>query len=112
MGTGVNAISEGCKKEVQSFLAKYDTSYFFEVTPIVDNGGFASLKMIKSKKVGVEDAEIDRITGLANVGLGKARAKAGGDLIQSYVGDSAKISYSLTNIEQDKARGFQIKVYQ
>ena len=112
MGTGVNAISETCKKEVQTFLSKYDNSYFFEVTPIVDNGGFASLKLIKSKKVGVEDSEIDRITGLANIGLGKARAKAGGDLVETYIGEGAKISYSLTNIEQDKARGFQIKVYQ
>ena len=111
MGTGVNAISEACKKEVQTVLAKYDSSYFFEVAPIVDNGGFASLKLIKSKKVGVEDTEIDRISGLANIGLGKARAKAGGDLVESYVGEGAKISYALSNIEQDKARGFQIRVY-
>jgi len=111
MGTGVNAISETCKKEVQTFLAKYDSTYFFEVAPIVDNGGFASLKLIKNKKVGVEDAEIDRISGLANIGLGKARAKAGGELVESYVGEGAKISYSLSNIEQDKAKGFQIRVY-
>lgn len=111
MGTGVNAISETCKKEVQTFLAKYDSSYFFEVAPIVDNGGFASLKLIKSKKVGVEDTEIDRISGLANIGLGKARAKAGGELVETYVGEGAKISYALSNIEQDKARGFQIRVY-
>jgi hypothetical protein len=112
MGTGVNAVSQPCKQAVQTFLAKYDSSYFFEVAPIVDNGGFASLKLIKSKKVGVEDSEIDRITGLANIGLGKARAKAGGDLIEHYVGEGAKISYALSNIEKDKARGFQIKVYQ
>lgn len=111
MGTGVNAISETCKQEVQTVLAKYDSTYFFEVAPIVDNGGFASLKLIKSKKVGVEDTEIDRISGLANIGLGKARAKAGGELVESYVGEGAKISYSLSNIEQDKARGFQIRVY-
>ena len=111
MGTGVNAISETCKKEVQAVLTKYDSTYFFEVAPIVDNGGFASLKLIKSKKVGVEDTEIDRISGLANIGLGKARAKAGGDLVESYVGEGAKISYALSNIEQDKARGFQIRVY-
>ncbi|ARU48839.1 hypothetical protein [Sulfurospirillum diekertiae] len=112
MGTGVNAISETCKKEVQTFLAKYDSSYLFEVAPIVDNGGFASLKLIKNKKVGVEDSEIDRISGLANIGLGKARAKAGGELVETYVGEGAKISYALSNIEQDKARGFQIRVYQ
>ena len=112
MGTGVNAISETCKQEVQTFLAKYDSSYLFEIAPIVDNGGFASLKLIKNKKVGVEDAEIDRISGLANIGLGKARAKAGGDLVETYVGEGAKISYALSNIEQDKARGFQIRVYQ
>ena len=112
MGTGVNAISATCKNNVQAFLAKYDSSYFYEVAPIVDNGGFASLKLIKSKKVGVEDSEIDRITGLANIGLGKARAKAGGELVESYVGEGAKISYALSNVEQDKARGFLIKVYQ
>jgi hypothetical protein len=110
MGTGVNAISETCQKEVKAFLAKFDSSYFYEVAPIVDNGGFASLKLIKSKKVGVEDSEIDRISGLANIGLGKARAKAGGELVESIVGEGAKISYALSNIEQNKARGFQIKV--
>ena len=111
MGTGVNAISASCKQNVKALLAQYDSSYFYEVAPIVYNGGFASLKLIKSKKVGVEDSEIDRISGLANIGLGKARAKAGGDLIQEYLGENAKISYALSNIEQDKARGFQIKVY-
>jgi len=110
MGTGVNAISETCQKDVKAFLAKFDSSYFYEVAPIVDNGGFASLKLIKSKKVGVEDSEIDRISGLANIGLGKARAKAGGELVESIVGEGAKISYALSNIEQNKARGFQIKV--
>lgn len=110
MGTGVNALSDTCKQSVQAFLSKYDDSYLFEVAPIVDNGGFASLKLIKSKKVGVEDMEIDRISGLANIGLGKARAKAGGELIEAKFGESAKISYALSNIEQDKARGFQIRV--
>jgi len=112
MGTGVNAISPKCKQEVKAFLSQFDSSYFFEVAPIVDNGGFASLKLIKSKKIGVEDSEIDRITGLANIGLGKARAKVGGELVESLVGEGAKISYALSNIERDKARGFQIKVYQ
>ncbi len=111
MGTGVNAISRQCHNEVKAFLSQYDTSYFFEVTPIVDNGGFASLKLIKSKKVGVEESEIDRISGLANIGLGKARAKAGGDLVVEQLGEGAKISYALSNIELAKARGFQIKVY-
>jgi len=110
MGTGVNAISETCQKNVKAFLSKFDSSYFYEVAPIVDNGGFASLKLIKSKKVGVQDSEIDRISGLANIGLGKARAKAGGELVESIVGEGAKISYALSNIEQNKARGFQIKV--
>lgn len=110
MGTGVNALSDTCKQNVQAFLSKYDDSYLFEVAPIVDNGGFASLKLIKNKKVGVEDTEIDRISGLANIGLGKARAKAGGELIEAKFGESAKISYALSNIEQDKARGFQIRV--
>lgn len=111
MGTGVNAITETCQQNVKAFLAKYDTSYYFEVAPIVDNGGFASLKLIKSKKVGVEDSEIDRITGLANIGLGKARAKAGGELVVEALGEGAKINYALSNIEINRARGFQISVY-
>jgi len=110
MGTGVNAISTQCQDNVKAFLAKFDSSYFYEIAPIVDNGGFASLKLIKSKKVGVEDSEIDRISGLANIGLGKARAKAGGELVESILGEGATISYALSNIEQNKARGFQIKV--
>ncbi|MDD3342672.1 MAG: hypothetical protein PHR87_03765 [Sulfurospirillaceae bacterium] len=111
MGTGVNAITTACQQNVKTFLAKYDTSYYFEVAPIVDNGGFASLKLIKSKKIGVEDSEIDRITGLANIGLGKARAKAGGELVEKVLGEGTKISYALSNIELDHARGFQISVY-
>jgi hypothetical protein len=110
MGTGVNAISTQCQDNVKAFLAKFDNSYFYEIAPIVDNGGFASLKLMKSKKVGVEDSEIDRISGLANIGLGKARAKAGGELLESILGEGANISYALSNIEQNKARGFQIKV--
>jgi hypothetical protein len=110
MGTGVNAISTQCQENVKAFLAKFDNSYFYEIAPIVDNGGFASLKLMKSKKVGVEDSEIDRISGLANIGLGKARAKAGGELLESILGEGANISYALSNIEQNKARGFQIKV--
>lgn len=111
MGIGTNALSLTCKQNVKAFLAKYDSSYYYEVAPIVDNGGFASLKLIKSKKVGVEESEIDRISALANIGLGKARAKAGGDLVMQYIGEGAKISYALSNVEQDKARGFLIKVY-
>ena len=110
MESGTNAISKTCQSNVNAFLAKYDNTHYFEVAPIVDNGGFASLKLIKSKKVGVEESEIDRIGGLANIGLGKARAKAGGELIENVIGEGAKISYALSNIEQDKARGFQIKV--
>ncbi|AFL68582.1 hypothetical protein [Sulfurospirillum barnesii] len=111
MGTGVDALSEKCKTDIKSFLSRYDRSYFFEITPIVDNSGFASLALLKTKKVGIEESEIERISALANIGLGKARAKAGGELVTSYVGEGAKISYALSNIEQAKARGFQIKVY-
>jgi hypothetical protein len=112
MGTGVNALSSRCKNEIETMLKKYDDSYFFEVTPIIDTGGFASLKLIKSKKVGIEDGEIDRISGLANIGLGKARAQTGGELILQHIGANAKISYALSPLEQDKSRGFLIKVYQ
>lgn len=112
MGTGVNALSSRCKNEIETLLKKYDDSYFFEVTPIIDTSGFASLKLIKNKKVGIEDGEIDRISGLANIGLGKARAQAGGELILQHIGANAKISYALSPLEQDKSRGFLIKVYQ
>ncbi|MDD3323916.1 MAG: hypothetical protein PHN38_02170 [Sulfurospirillaceae bacterium] len=112
MPLGSNIATPTCKAEVEKFLQKYDTSYFFEVAPIVDGGGFASLNTLKAGgKSGIADTEIDRISGLANIGLGKDRAKVGGLMIRSKYGESAKVSYTLYNVEKNSSRGFEIRVY-
>ncbi len=82
-------LPNACKKEVYRFLSDYDASYFYEVVPIVDNGGFASLKKLKkSKRNIIPDSEIDRLSKLSNLGLGKFRAKVGGELIKDKFGDN------------------------
>ncbi|WP_024954598.1 hypothetical protein [Sulfurospirillum arcachonense] len=112
MNSGNFKISSTCKAKVSKFLSNYDTSNYFEVIPIVGTGGFASLNLIKRKsKLGIEDKEIERLTKLANLGLGKHRAKEGGWLIREKFGDNAKISYTVYNIEAKNKRGFVIRVY-
>ncbi len=112
MKYGTNKVSLTCKEKVDNFLSKYDASYYYEVIPIVDNGGFASLKRLKKSKQNIiPDKEIKRLTSLANLGLGKYRAEAGGKLVLKKFGDFAKISYGVENIDKGKKRGFIIRVY-
>lgn len=111
MNSGNFKVSSSCKKRVSEFLGQYDATNYFEVIPIVGKGGFGSLNLVKKKTNLVSDSEIDRLTGLANLGLGKHRAKEGGWLIREQFGDFAKISYTVYNIESDNKRGFVIKVY-
>jgi len=112
MNSGNFKISSTCKVKVDKFLGKYSDEDFFEIIPIVGTGGFASLNLIKRKsKLGIEDAEIERLTGLANLGLGKHRAKEAGWLLREKFGDDVKISYTVYNIEAQNKRGFVIRVY-
>jgi len=106
------SISSTCKAKVDKFLNQYNENDFFEIIPIVGTGGFASLNLIKRKsKLGIADGEIERLTGLANLGLGKHRAKEAGWLIKEKFGNNAKISYTVYNIEAQNKRGFVIRVY-
>lgn len=112
MNSGNFKISSTCKAKVDKFLNQYSENDFFEIIPIVGTGGFASLNLIKRKsKLGIADGEIERLTGLANLGLGKHRAKEAGWLIKEKFGDNAKISYTVYNIEAQNKRGFVIRVY-
>lgn len=112
MNFGNFQISSACEQKVNSFLDKYDESHYFEVIPIVDTGGFSTLKRIKTESnLDVPQSEIDRLTNLANLGLGKHRAKEAGWLIREKYGDFAKISYTVYNIEAEDKRGFVIRAY-
>ncbi len=112
MKYGTNKVSLTCKEKVDNFLSKYDASYYYEVVPIVSNGGFASLgRLQRLKKNIISDREIRRLTSLANLGLGRYRAEAGGKLVLKKFGDFAKISYGVENIDKGKKRGFIIRVY-
>lgn len=112
MPRGTNDATAKCKTRVKKFLNKYNAGYFYEVVPIVDNGGFASLKKVQRSKIGIANSEIERLTRLSNIGLGKDRARSGGKLIENRFGDLARISYSNGNMDIPKKRGFVIRVYE
>ncbi len=112
MKKGTNSPTDICKNIISDFLDKYDTSYFYEVVPIVDEGGFASLKKVQKSSLGISNKEIQRLTRLSNLGIGKDRAKVGGDLIRDKFGESARISYAISNMNIPKKRGFVIRVYE
>ncbi len=112
MPSGSNDATSKCKSKVKDALAKYSANNFFEIVPIVDNGGFSSLKKVQRSKIGIPLSEIKRLTRLSNIGLGKDRAKSGGKLIVDIIGKSAKISYPNENLSISKKRGFVIKIYE
>jgi len=111
MPYGKAKTTKQCKQKVDKFLSKYDASYYFKIIPIVDNGGFASLKKLDARGNIIPKKEIKRLTSLANLGLGKYRAVVGGKLVQEKFKDFAKISYAPNNMSIGKKRGFEIRVY-
>lgn len=112
MNSGNFKVSDTCKKRVAEFLSNYSEENFFEVIPIVGKGGFGSLNKLRNNTLAsMPESEINRLTDLANLGLGKHRAKEGGWLIREQFGDFAKISYTVYNIEADDKRGFVIRAY-
>jgi len=112
MNVGNFNVPDTCKSAIDDFLNKYNETHFFEIIPIVGTGGFGTLNLIKRKStLNIANTEIDRLTGLANLGLGKHRAKEAGELIKEKFGDFAKISYAVNNIEARGKRGFVISAY-
>lgn len=112
MESGTNEATSTCKARVDAFLNTYEASHFFEVLPIVDDGGFATLKRIEQEEaLGVAKNEIERLTRLSNLGLGKQRAAKGGELIKRHFEGVARISYSSDLVEVPNRRGFIIRVY-
>ncbi len=112
MQMGSNEATNECKNRVEKMLKKYSSDNFYEVVPIVDEGGFASLKKVQKSKIGVPDSEIARLTRLSNIGLGKDRIKAGGDIIKKVFNGEARVSYANENMSIPNKRGFIIKVYE
>jgi len=111
MESGVNTPTLTCKARVEEFLRDFEPTHFFEVVPIVDDGGFATLKRVGSSNLGIPDDEIDRLTRLSNLGLGKDRAASAGRLIDEHFDGLARISYAVEGVEKYNKRGFIIKVY-
>jgi hypothetical protein len=112
MESGTNAASADCQARVREFLNDYTASYFFEVVPVVDDGGFSTLKRVEADdRLGVPSEEIARLTRLSNLGLGKDRAASGGKLVESHFEGLARVSYSSEMVEAANKRGFVIRVY-
>ncbi len=112
MVSGNFKISSTCKAKVNKFLNQYDKTHYFEVIPIIGTGGFASLNRVqRDGSLGIPDSEIERLTRLSNIGLGRDRAKEGGWLIRDKFGDDVKISYTVYSIEAKDKRGFVIRAY-
>jgi seryl-tRNA synthetase len=111
MESGVNTPTLTCKARVEEFLRDFEPTHFFEVVPIVDDGGFATLKRVGSSNLGVPEEEIIRLTRLSNLGLGKDRAASGGKLIEEHFDGLARVSYAVEGVEMYNKRGFVIKVY-
>ncbi|MBE0491939.1 MAG: hypothetical protein IBX44_06780 [Sulfurospirillum sp.] len=113
MPAGNFEIGATCKQNVTKFLEQFDSKNFFEIIPIVGTGGFGTLNRLRNNvSMNVPEAEINRLTELSNLGLGKFRAASGGALVREKFGEYAKISYPIDAIEKQGKRGFLIKVYE
>ena len=111
--SGAKEATSTCKKKVEEFLSSYGKNNFFEVSPIIDDGGFATLKKVADEKsLNIPQSEIERLTRLSNIGLGKDRALSGGQLVSEIIGEDAFISYSPQSVVKSKKRGFVIRVYE
>ena len=113
MQSGTNDPTATCKERVSAFLQKYSARNFYEVLPIVDNGGFATLKKVQQESaLKIPESEITRLTRLSNLGLGKDRAASGGKLVETFFEGKARVSYAVSSVEIPKKRGFVIRVYE
>lgn len=112
MPKGSNTPTSSCETRVKKILKDFNKGYFFEIVPIVDNGGFASLNKVQKSRLDIPKSEIERLTRLSNIGIGKDRAASGGKLVEKILGDNVLISYALENKDIPKKRGFVINVYE
>lgn len=111
MESGTNSPSANCKTRVKEFLKDFESSHFYEIVPIVDDDGFATLKRVQASSLSISKDEIDRLTRLSNLGLGKDRAASGGQLVDEFFEGLTRISYAVEGVEIKNKRGFIIKVY-
>ncbi len=106
---GIVNLSKSCTLGLDKFLAKYNENYLYEITPIIDNGGFKSLSAIDG--VHMDSAEVQRLTRLANFGLSKDRTKSAASYIKSKV-NNALVNLSLEpEYSKDNKKGFILRVY-
>ncbi|WP_172199341.1 hypothetical protein [Campylobacter sp. RM16188] len=108
MGVGSDKPTITCINKVTEFLQKYNSNYYFEITPIVSQGNFIATSKIAKL---VPKNELERINTYANFGIGRERAKTAGNLIRDEFGDFSRISYSSEIITSSTKQGFVIKVY-
>ncbi|QKG29425.1 vesicular transport factor Uso1p [Campylobacter sp. RM16187] len=97
-----------CKNRVSEFVQRYNSNYFFEITPIVSHGNFIATSKVAQL---IPKNELEKINLYANFGIGRERAKTAGELIKDEFGDFSRISYSNEIITSDNKQGFVIKVY-
>lgn len=108
MGVGSDKPTITCINKVSEFLQRYNSNYYFEITPIVSQGNFIATSKIAKL---VPKNELERINTYANFGIGRERAKTAGNLIRDEFGDFSRISYSSEIITSSTKQGFVIKVY-
>lgn len=107
--SGVVGLSKTCSLKLDEFLAKYNKNYLYEITPIIDNGGFKSLSQIDG--IHMASSEVKRLTRLANFGLSKDRTKSAYEYIKSK-NPNALISSSIEpEYSKDNKKGFILRVY-
>lgn len=111
MESGTNRPTAICEDRVKKFLKEFKPNHFYEVVPIVDDGGFATLKRVQNSNLNIKKDEIERLTRLSNLGLGKDRAASGGSLVDDFFEGLARISYAVEGVKMKDKRGFIIRVY-
>lgn len=106
---GTTNLSKACELGLDKLLAKYDNSYLFEITPIIDNGGFKSLSVIDGTHMASD--EVRRLTRLANFGLSKDRVKSAAEYVKSKIKNALVISSLEAQYSNNNKKGFLIRVY-
>lgn len=107
--TGKVKLDDDCERRLKDFLAKYKQDYIYEITAIINNGGFRSLNAALDNKQ-ISEQEVARLTKLANIGLAKDRIALAADYIKNNV-KNAIISSNVEPVYSKDKKGFILRVY-
>lgn len=107
--TGKVKLDIDCEKRLKEFLAKYKQDYIYEITPIINNGGFRSLNSALDNKQ-ISEQEVNRLTKLANIGLSKDRIILAAEFIKNNVKNAIVTSNVEPTYSKNK-KGFILRVY-